>query len=241
MRKSIYYPGSPRDETFELPVICALLKHPQGNVLFDTGCSPEAATNSEARWGTLARTMVPIFEPGDAVVAQLARAGLVADDIDVVICSHLHADHCGCNAWFKKATVIVHAQELLAARAEAAREQGYFRADWDCGNLIDELDAERDVFGDGRITLIPMPGHTIGMTVASIALDRSGEFILASDAAPVRAVLDQRYAPRNSWDEEKAVAVVEEIARMEERGATVVLGHDLAQWNALKSGAEFYD
>ena len=241
MRKGVYLPGAPRDEWLDLPVSCVLLKHPRGNVLFDTGCSPEAAVNGEARWGTLARAMVPNFAPEDAVVSQLPKAGLTARDIDLVICSHLHADHCGCNAYFTQATVMVHASELAAARSENALAQGYFPADWDQGNRFDELAGQRDVFGDGRITLMPMPGHTVGMTIAVIALDRSGEFVLASDAVPVRTVLDQRYAPKNSWDSDKAVATVEEIARMEEKGATVLLGHDLDQWNRLKTGAAYYD
>jgi hypothetical protein len=33
-------------ETFELPVSSVLLRHPQGNVLFDTGCHPSVATNA---------------------------------------------------------------------------------------------------------------------------------------------------------------------------------------------------
>ena len=42
------------------------------------------------------------------------------DDIDVVVCSHLHPDHCGCNAFFKRATFIIHAGEIEAARAPGA-------------------------------------------------------------------------------------------------------------------------
>ena len=109
MRKSIYQPDAERDTTIELPVICILLRHQQGNVLFDTGCHPSVAENPHARWGGLARLMVPIMQPGDHVVNGLAGIGLTADDIDVVVCSHLHPDHCGCNAFFKRATFVIHA------------------------------------------------------------------------------------------------------------------------------------
>ena len=40
MRKSVYFPDADRGETIELPVSCVLLRHRQGNVLFDTGCHP---------------------------------------------------------------------------------------------------------------------------------------------------------------------------------------------------------
>lgn len=241
MRKSVYYPGAPREEMFSLPVSCVLIKHPQGNVLFDTGCSPKASTDPQGRWGSLARAMVPTFEPQDAVIGQLPHAGLGADDIDVVICSHLHPDHCGCNSYFAKATVMCHARELELARSPEGPGLGYLPADWDHPNRFETIEADRDLFGDGRITLIPMPGHTPGMTVAHVSLDRDGTFLLASDAAPVRAVLDEGYAPRNSWDKEKAEAAVAEIVRFEKDGATILLGHDEAQWQTLRTGADCYE
>lgn len=241
MRRSIYYPAAPRDMTFSLPVSCVLLKHPQGNALFDTGCSPEAAIDPEGRWGPLARAMVPDFQPQDTVVGQLPLAGIAADDVDIVICSHLHPDHCGCNGYFKRATVICHARELELARSAEGLANGYLPADWDHPNRFDTIDGDRDVFGDGSLTLIPMPGHTPGMTVAHVSLDRDGTFLLASDAAPVRAVIDERYAPRNSWDKDKAAAAVVEIARFEADGATILLGHDDAQWRTLRTGAACYE
>src|ERR1700760_2460860 len=105
--RGIYYPGAPREEMVELPVSCALLKHKQGLVLFDTGCHPSVVTNAEARWGGLARLMEPIFTEQEAVISQLPLAGVTAGDIDVVVCSHLHPDHCGCNVFFPGATVII--------------------------------------------------------------------------------------------------------------------------------------
>jgi len=36
MKKSIYIQGADRSETIDLPVSSALIRHKQGNVLFDT-------------------------------------------------------------------------------------------------------------------------------------------------------------------------------------------------------------
>ena len=33
MRRSVYHPGAAREERIDLPVICALNRHAQGNVL----------------------------------------------------------------------------------------------------------------------------------------------------------------------------------------------------------------
>ncbi len=65
MRKSIYFPDVAKDATIEMPVSCILLKHPKGNVLFDTGCHPSAATDPEGRWGALAKVMTPISGEGN--------------------------------------------------------------------------------------------------------------------------------------------------------------------------------
>jgi glyoxylase-like metal-dependent hydrolase (beta-lactamase superfamily II) len=241
LRRSVYYPGAPREETIELPISCALLMHPQGNVLFDTGCHPSVSVDAEGRWGAMARVMTPVFAAEDTVVHQLKLACLGPDDIDVVVCSHLHPDHCGCNVFFRKATVVAQASEVAAARAENGPAQGYLPIEWDHPNLLDGVDGQRDLFGDGRITLLPMPGHTPGMMVAHVALDRDGPFVLASDAAAVRAHIDQRYVPRNTWNAELALVAIEELARMEQGGATILLGHDDAQWRSLRTGVDYYE
>jgi glyoxylase-like metal-dependent hydrolase (beta-lactamase superfamily II) len=240
MRRSVYHPGAPREERIDLPVISALLKHPQGNVLFDSGCHPSTATDAEARWGGLARAIRPIFSAEESLIAQLPRAGLSCDDIDVVICSHLHFDHCGCNSLFAKATVICHAKELEAALGPDAAAEGYFRQEWDNGRPIETIDAERDVFGDGKLTLLPMPGHTPGMTVAHVALETDGAFLLVSDAVAVQANLDERVTPSVNWDVDLTLGAMDEIDRFRTAGAVVVFGHDDAQWRSLRQGAAFY-
>ena len=40
LRKRIYLPDAPHGETLDVPVSSILLRHAQGNVLFDTGCLP---------------------------------------------------------------------------------------------------------------------------------------------------------------------------------------------------------
>ncbi|MEI4508716.1 N-acyl homoserine lactonase family protein [Sphingopyxis sp. CCNWLW253] len=240
MRRSIYYPGAARDATVELPVICTLLRHAQGNILFDTGCSPEAAIDPEARWGGVARAMAPIFAPEQAVVGQLGLAGLLPDDIDVVVCSHLHPDHCGCNDHFPRATVICHAAEVAAARAPDGAAMGYLPREWDNPQGFDTFEGQRDLFGDGRIILLPVPGHTPGMTAALVALDGDGEFLLASDAIAVEANLREGYAPKNSWDLGLANEAIDALRRIGEKGATVIFGHDDAQWQTLRRGSDYY-
>jgi glyoxylase-like metal-dependent hydrolase (beta-lactamase superfamily II) len=244
MKKSVYLPDADRSETMELPVSCFLLRHPQGNVLFDTGCHPSVAETPEAaeqRWGAMARAMVPIGKREDNVVDQLKGIGFTPEDIDVVVNSHLHSDHCGCNEFFKKASVICHAKELEVARREDAEKLGYIAADWKQPNPVDAFEGQLDLFNDGRIVLIPVPGHTAGMTASLVNLDKSGAFLLASDSVALRANLERDINPRNTWNADQSSNSMTEIRRIEAGGATVLFGHDDEQWKTLKKGAEFYD
>ncbi|MBN8982431.1 MAG: N-acyl homoserine lactonase family protein [Rhizobiales bacterium] len=241
MRRSIYIPDADKGEMIDLPVLSMLLRHPKGNVLFDTGCHPSAASNPEERWGGLAKFMTPVMGPNDNVISGLKAVGLGPDDIDVVVCSHLHTDHCGCNEFFKRATIIVNAKELKAAKASESTMTGYVPADWENGQAMKTVDGQDDIFGDGRITLVPLPGHTVGTMGALVRLDRSGEFLLASDAVSLRVNLDQNTVPKNTKDADLFLKTFAEIRRIEAKGATIICGHDDAQWQSLRKGADAYD
>lgn len=241
MKKSIYLPGADRSETIELPVSSILLRHSQANVLFDTGCHPSVVDDAEGRWGGMAKVMTPIMGPGEHVLAGLASLGVAVDDIDIVVNSHFHPDHCGCNAFFKKATIMVHALELETARAPNATISGYLPTEWDHPMPIDTIEAQYDVFGDGRVVLIPLPGHTPGTIGALVALDRSGTFLLASDAVSLRASLDRDIVPRNTWNADSLLGSLAEIRRIEKGGVTVLCGHDAEQWASLRKGGHAYD
>ena len=223
MKRHMYYPDAPREEWFELPVICGLVRHPRGNVLFDSGWHPDVARDRgspESRWGYLSTYIEPIFVPTDTVDAQLPLVGL--------------------GTLFPKATVLCHAAELAAARGPEIGPNGYFAHDWDHGGNFQTIDAAHDVFGDGRLTLLPVPGRTVGTLALHIVLEQDGPFLLASDAVPVLASLEGRYAPRSTWDEAKCLASLDEITRVQRGGATVIGGHDRAQWETLRTGANGY-
>jgi N-acyl homoserine lactone hydrolase len=241
LKRSVYIKGADRSETFEAPVSSALIRHKQGNVLFDTGCHPSVVEHGEQRWGSLMKVMTPLMRADETLLPSLACVGVQPDDIDVVINSHFHPDHCGCNEFFGKATVLVHAREIETANAPGAEAAGYLRADFDHGQKTDAVSGERDVFGDGKVVLIPLPGHTPGSIGAAVHLDRDGSFLLASDAVSLRENLDTDTVPRNTWNADALLNSFAKIRRIEKAGATVICGHDDAQWQTLRKGVEAYE
>ena len=80
-------------------------------------------------------------------------------------------------------------------------------AEWVNDRPIEAIAGERDLFGDGRIVLIPLSGHTPGSIGAHVTLDRSGAFLLASDTVSLRATLDRGIVPRNTWNADALVQV----------------------------------
>ncbi|HXW24288.1 MAG TPA: N-acyl homoserine lactonase family protein, partial [Xanthobacteraceae bacterium] len=126
-------------------------------------------------------------------------------------------------------------------RAPAAAAAGYVAADWDHPLPIEPITGERDLYGNGRIVLIPLPGHTPGSMAALVALDRTGQVLLASDTVSLRTTLDTGILPKNTWNADALVKSLAEVRRIEARGAMIVCGHDAGQWARLRKGVDAYD
>jgi glyoxylase-like metal-dependent hydrolase (beta-lactamase superfamily II) len=74
-----------------------------------------------------------------------------------------------------------------------------------------------------------------------VALDKSGAFFLAADTVSLRSTLDTGIIPRNTWSAEALEKSLTEVRRIEAHGATVLCGHDDAQWATLRKGANAYE
>jgi len=53
--------------------------------------------------------------------------------------------------------------------------------------------------------------------------------------------LDTGILPRNTQDGDALTRSLAEIRRIDAGGAKILCGHDAAQWETLRKGAEFYD
>ncbi|MBR0680955.1 N-acyl homoserine lactonase family protein [Roseomonas eburnea] len=240
LRRATYIPGAPREATFDAPVPCFLVRHPKGDVLIDTGCNPAAAADPAGVWGGLAKAMPPLHGPGEHVGTSLAALGVRPEAVTVVVMTHLHFDHAGANAMFPNANFVVQGAELAAASAPDAEAWGYLRSEWDTGRPMRVIDGEADLFGDGAIRLIPLPGHTPGLMGVLLDLPRDGRVLIAGDAVPLREVLDEDLMPRNMRDAEAARASYARVRAIEAEGVLVICGHDMAQWQSLRHDADGY-
>jgi N-acyl homoserine lactone hydrolase len=215
----------------DIPYFCYLIQHERGNVLFDTGAHPSLATNPRDRLGDEADNWEISMAPDDGVVDKLATVGLAATDITHVLQSHLHYDHAGGVGFFSHAPVYVQRQELSFAYAPPVYQAGlYLKADFDLpGVRWHELDGEHDVFGDGRLVLVPTPGHSAGHQSLVVRLQDSTVILLA-DAAYLVEKMRARALPAGAmvWSPDHMVASWEKLEQLErDLDATLIATHDL--------------
>ena len=129
----------------EWPVHGFVVTHPAGAVLVDTGVG--GPDNVLSDWRVVNRT----------VADALADLDMTPGDIDTVINTHLHFDHCGQNAVFKHAPHYVQRAELTRAQQESPQLCGWF----DFMNARFELlDGDAEVLPG--VEVIATPGHTVG-------------------------------------------------------------------------------
>ena len=78
--KGILQNLGPLDPPIQVPVGFFVIKHPKGNVLFDTG-NNDRIIKDPSYWGASFNDLKPINTPDVAIDAQLEKIGLKPDDI----------------------------------------------------------------------------------------------------------------------------------------------------------------
>ncbi len=104
----------------------------------------------------------------------LAAAGLSPDDIDTVINTHLHDDHCGHNPLFTKAEFRVQQREIDFCHNPHPLD---YRYDPDFIEGIDVKPVDGDHEVAPGIELFLTPGHTVGSQTIRVNTAR-GKFII---------------------------------------------------------------
>ena len=144
----------------QAPVFFWYIEGADQNILVDTGADAEMATSYR---GFPAEKIMSFEEA-------LASVGLKPDDIDLVIQTHFHWNHCANTAKCKNARVLVTEDELRFAFSPHPLTGASYKRD-----LLKDL---KFVLVNGQyevapgIELIPAPGHTPGTQAVAINTDR---------------------------------------------------------------------
>jgi 4-pyridoxolactonase len=214
------------------PVYSALIEHPDGLFMFDTGYDLD-----------LVNEMLPFELPEQTseqtVAGQLDKCGLKPGDVEAVINSHLHFDHCGANKHLVNATTYLHRDELREARTPEPFERlGYADKGYDHPDAKFEL-LDGDVeFADG-IHLVHTPGHTVGHYSMLVELVDGRPLLFIAD---VSYTAEAYAAGLQAGFHNDPVAGVRSIARVKrlakEWDAEVVFTHDMGVFKSYALAPE---
>ena len=144
------------------------------------------------------------------VFKALEQRDLGIEDIDIVILTHLHWDHCQNADLFSQARVLIHPKEIDYANnpnPADTNSASYF------ADMIRKLKVEPISDGDTvveGVSIIDTPGHTKGHI--GVVADVGGEKVLvAGDALPDGGTVRRRLPYNVFWDVKDAAESVEKM------------------------------
>ncbi|KAL5050962.1 hypothetical protein BDW71DRAFT_80903 [Aspergillus fruticulosus] len=195
-------------EEFRLYNWAFFIQHPtQGrNVVWDMGMSSNAEDFPPVIGSGVIKE-AKILSPRESITAQIKRrSGIPADQIDTVLLSHAHFDHCrpishlfpNATAYFGPGTFEFCSPGHLSDPS-SPWDWRFFdpdRATERCETLsgpwthFGPFERATDFFGDGSFWVIQAPGHMPGNLCACARIE-SGEWVLlGSDCCHSRSLLD---------------------------------------------------
>jgi glyoxylase-like metal-dependent hydrolase (beta-lactamase superfamily II) len=115
---------------------------------------------------------------------------------------------------------------------------GRFKAE----HPVTKLEGDKDVFGDGSVTIISTPGHTPGHQSLLVKLPKTGAIVLSGDAVHFKDNWDNRRVPEGNTNKEQTAASMQKIADvLAKEKAQLWINHDKAQRDTLKLSPAYYD
>ncbi len=198
-----------------LPIWAFLVQGHGHNILVDTGL------DENELFVPAGFTEETGLEPA-SIVDCLAKEKLTVEDIDIVINTHLHDDHCGNNRLFSKAVFYAHKIEIDFCNSPHPldhRYDNYFIEDL----TFYKIENDQEVIPGIRV--MHSPGHTLG-GLSVIIETGAGEAVITGFCCNRENFPDHGPAvcPGVHLD---AIAAWESIQKVKELGINILPMHDL--------------
>ena len=218
IKKKIFFPGCDESEEFWVPVTAAALSDGVHCIVVDTG-------HHDTNW--VCRHMSPATcTPQEHLLTALrSELGWAPEDVDIVINTHLHFNHCGNNSKFPNARFVTHRREWAAAcQPPAGQENLYLPSLYGPEAVAPERwqFVDRDTqFLDG-LRLIETPGHSAGH-ISVLVETEEGVLCVAGDMCCTLRNLQEGIVGSSAYSPEQTTASYEKVRHLAQR---VLPGHD---------------
>ncbi|MCG6120273.1 MAG: N-acyl homoserine lactonase family protein [Blastomonas sp.] len=221
------YPGQSK----RLASSCYLIRHGSDYLLWDTGL-PSAIKGKplDPKLAMDATVTLTIKE-------QLAQLKIDPARITYVGLSHYHFDHSGQVAEFPNATLIVGKGDwtvLTTDPGSYGANPAPF-AHWiSGGGKVDQATTDKDVFGDGSVTMLRLPGHTPGHSGLLVRLKEKGPVLLTGDLAHFSENYESNGVPTFNVNRADTLASLDRFKKLADNlKATVIIQHEPADVGKL--------
>lgn len=248
--EALLVPGGSVARTVSSNFSAFLIKHHDDYLLFDTGMGSRMDEQYRRDMPPWWRPFFGYDRPVVGARQQIEAAGLPLPRR--LILSHSHWDHAGGVMDFPEATVGVAAAELARVHAPTPGPGGTWASQTGAASIRWEALVFRpvpykghteslDLYGDGTVVLVPMPGHTPGSVGLFITVDSGRQYFFIGDVAWTVAALVQgepkfwvasRLVDGNARQTQSTLEAVRALMRAEP-GLVVVPAHDGAVQDRL--------
>ena len=164
-----------------------------------------------------------------------AAMGWAPEDVDIVINTHLHFDHCCCNYMFKNADIFVQRRELAAAYTPPQCVRGLYAAKCFDKKAVPyfqwkQLDGEAEILPG--IIAFPTPGHTYGHQSVLVDTDE-GSLCVAGDVVGMVENINDNVEGCTIMEVE---AYYESFASIRRKADCIIPGHEPGIANHMEKG-----
>lgn len=235
-------------QPWQYAIASVLIRHPAGDVVLDPAFGTSTPSDL-ARAGPLFMTFLGDARTKRPLVDVMREAGLDPANVRYALVTHAHWDHTGALGDLVNAKVLMSRAELEWTRPfERFVDHGvmttYLRRAKPrlfgfslTGPAVDGFEASFDVFGDGSIVAVPLPGHTPG-SVAYLVRGAKRTYLFVGDASwTVRGVEKPAFKTLTAFDADLKV-LAQSLGKLNAIAASrpdvlVVPAHDAAALEQL--------